>query len=79
MSKVLSLKLQDTIYEETEKITHRLKMPRNAYINQAVSFYNKLQKRALIKKELTRESRLVRANSMDVLKHFEDFEDDLAA
>lgn len=76
MSKVLSLKLQDAIYDETEKITHRIKMPRNAYINQAVSFYNKIQKRALLKKEFARESKLVRNESMKVLKAFEAMEDD---
>ena len=42
MSKMLSLKMQNDIFIETEAITKKIHMPRNAYINQAVDFYNKL-------------------------------------
>ena len=77
MSKVLSLKLRDDIYEETEKITQKIHVPRNAYINQAVSFYNKLQKRGLLKKQLQKESQLVRDESMKVMEIFEALEDDM--
>ena len=78
MSKVLSLKMQEAIYKETETVTHKLRVPRNAYINQAVHFYNKLQKRALLKKQLARESQMVRQNSMEVLEVFETLEDEFA-
>lgn len=77
MSKNLSLKLKDSVYEETEKITHKIHMPRNTYINEAVAFYNKLKKRALLKKELAKESLLVRDNSMEVLETFEALEDEI--
>ena len=77
MSKTLSLKMQDAIYQETEKVIHRIHVPRNAYINTAVQFYNKLQKRALLKKEFARESRWVRDNSTEVLKTFEALEDEI--
>lgn len=78
MSKNLSLKLKDAVYEETERITHKIHMPRNTYINEALDFYNKLKKRALLKKELAKESYLVRDNSMEVLETFETLEDEIA-
>ena len=77
MSKVLSLKMQDHIYDETATVLHRIDVPRNAYINQAVHFYNKLHKRALLKKELAKESRLVQDNSLVVLEAFEKLEDEI--
>ena len=47
-------------------------------ISPFVTFYNKLKKRALLKKELAAESQRVRDNSMEVLKTFEAFEDEIA-
>jgi len=78
MSKTLSLKLRDDVYRETEKVIHKKHIPRNAYINSAVQFYNKLQKRALLKKELATESRIIRDNSMEVLEVFEALEDKIS-
>jgi hypothetical protein len=71
MSKTLSLKLKDEIFSETEKILSTIKKPRNAYINEAIFFYNKLQKRKLLKDKLLRESELVSFESMKILKEFE--------
>ena len=48
MSKVISLKLRDDIYEEAEVITHQIHAARNDYINAAIEFYNKVKKRALL-------------------------------
>lgn len=78
MSKVLSLKLRDEIFAEAEAITKKIHIPRNAYINQAVDFYNKLKRRALLKHELGAESNKVRENSMDVLSIYDQFEDEIA-
>ena len=78
MSKILSLKMRDDIYQETETITQKTHVARNAYINAAVAFYNKLKKRVLLKKELAQESQVVRDNSMEVLKVFEAFEDEIS-
>ena len=75
MSKNLSLKLQDEIFEETEHVLRKVKRPRNAYINEAIHFYNKLVARRLLKNKLVRESDIVAANSMAVLKEFEKFEE----
>jgi hypothetical protein len=77
MSKPLSLKIKDDIFKEVEEIIHQTNIPRNAYINQALSFYNKLTKRKLIKKQLQYESNLVTHNSLEVLEEFERFEADI--
>lgn len=69
--KILSLKLQDSIFVETEKILQKLNTSRNSYINEAVAFYNSLKKRQVIAKKLERESELVAKESMKILKEFE--------
>jgi len=75
--KNISLKLDDHIFGETEKILSKVKMPRNRYINEAIDYYNKLQRRKLLQKILKAESELVKHDSMTVLKDFEeiDYED----
>ena len=78
MSKNLSLKLQDEIFEETEQVLRKVKQPRNAYINDAIHFYNKVIARRLLKSKLLKESNIVAADSMVVLEEFEKFEENLA-
>jgi predicted transcriptional regulator len=75
MSKNLSLKLQDDVFEETERVIRKVKRPRNAYINEAIHFYNELVARRLLKNKLVKESDIVAANSMAVLEEFEKFEE----
>ena len=77
MSKNLSLKLQDNIFEETEQVLRKVKRPRNAYINEAIHFYNKLIARRLLKNKLIKESNIVSTDSMVVLEEFEKFEEGL--
>jgi hypothetical protein len=77
MSKNLSVKLRDEIYEETEEVLGKINRPRNAYINEAVHFYNKLFTRRLLKERLAKESALVAGDSMAVLEEFERFEEGL--
>lgn len=74
--KTLSLKLDDKIFDETEDITAKLKLARNRYINEAVNMYNLFNKRRLLKKQLTKESRLTKADSMSVLAEFEKLVDE---
>ncbi|MGQ0827276.1 MAG: hypothetical protein ACT4ON_02655 [Bacteroidota bacterium] len=69
--KTLSLKLDDSIYEEADKITAKLKIARNRYINEAVKIYNMVNKKRLLKNQLLKESKLTRKNSMEVLAEFE--------
>ncbi len=74
--KTVSLKIDDSVFGETEKILSGIKMPRNRYINEAIAYYNKVQKRQLLEKRLKTESVLVREDSMKVLKDFENISDD---
>lgn len=74
--KNLSLKMDDNIFTETEKIITRIKKNRNRYINEAVEFYNLLQKRRIISNQLQKESRLVQEESMKVLSEFEKLQDE---
>jgi hypothetical protein len=72
--KTISLKIDDIIFNETENILESLDKPRNRYINEAIEFYNKLNKKSLLAKKLKAESKLVADNSMDILREFEDFD-----
>ena len=72
--KTVSLKIDDSIFGETEKILSKIKKPRNRYINDAIEYYNRIQKRALLEKKLKKESDLVKVDSMDVLKDFEEID-----
>jgi len=65
--KNLSLKLDDQMFNEAEKIISKTHKSHNRYINEAVEFYNLLQKRKLISNQLQKDSKLVREESMKVL------------
>ena len=69
--KTLSLKLDDKIFNEAEEITSKLKLARNRYINEAVDIYNLYNKRRLLKKQLSKESKLIAKDSLDILHEFE--------
>ena len=77
MSKVLSLKLQEEVFRETEEILQSLRKPRNAYLNEAINLYNKLWKRRVLKEALVQDSALVAEDSLEVLEVFEQLEDEL--
>jgi hypothetical protein len=74
--KTISLKIDDAIFDDTENILDSIKKPRNRYINEAIAFYNKVNKKSLLAKKLKIESELVADNSLEVLKNFEDLEYD---
>lgn len=69
--KTLSLKLDDGVYKETEQLLEKIKKPRNRYINEAIAYYNKVQKRKIIAMLLAAESKLVSEDSMKVLQEFD--------
>ena len=73
--KNLSLKMNENVFNETEKIITRISKNRNRYINEAVEFYNLLQKRRIISRQLQKESKIVREESMKVLEEFEKLQD----
>jgi predicted transcriptional regulator len=74
--KTVSLKIDDSIFGETEKILSRIRKSRNRYINEAIDHYNRLQSRKLLEDRLKIESDLVKEDSMSVLKDFEEIDYD---
>ena len=72
--KTVSLKIDDSIFGETEKILSWIKKPRNRYINEAIEYYNRLQRRLIIERRLKKESELVKKDSMSVLKDLEEID-----
>ena len=69
--KSLSLKLDDEVFKETEKIIAKLDCARNRYINEALEIYNRYNKKKMLKEELRKESMLTYHESMKVLEEFE--------
>lgn len=69
--KTISLKIDDSIFCETENIVARINMSRNRYINEAIDYYNRIQKRQILEERLKRDSELVKKESLSVLKDFE--------
>ncbi len=69
--KTLSLKLDEAVFSETEQVLQHVKKSRNRYINEALEFYNKIQKRKLIASKLEKESKLLKDESLLVLHEFE--------
>ena len=72
--KNVSLKIDDDIFGETEKILSKIKKTRNRYINDAIEYYNRLQRRLILEKNLLKESALVKEDSMNILKEFEEID-----
>ena len=72
--KTVSLKIDDSIFGETEKILSRINKPRNRYINEALDYYNRLQRRLILEKRLKIESQLVKKDSMSILNDFEEID-----
>lgn len=72
--KTLSLKLDDLVFEETEQLLETIKIPRNRYINEALQYYNRIQKNKIIFRQLMYESKLVSNQSLMVLEEFEKLE-----
>lgn len=73
--KTLSLKLDDMLFQETEELLEKIKKPRNRYINEALKFYNQVQKRKMLTEMLEKESSMVAEDSMRVLSEFEGIDD----
>lgn len=75
MSKALSLKMENSLFEETERLLKKIRLPRNTYINQAVNFYNRCNQRLLIKKQLQKDTKALKKDTKEFLKAFELLED----
>jgi len=72
--KIVSLKIDNSIFNETEKILSRIRKPRNRYINEAIDFYNKYHHRQILEEKLKKESDMVKSDSMSVLNDFEEID-----
>ena len=75
--KTLSLKLDDNVFEETEKVVSELNLARNRYINEAVNLYNQFNKRRVLRKKLNKESKLVAQSSAEILAEYEKLADEI--
>lgn len=76
MSKLISLKIDEKLLQDTEFMVSKLGISRNKYINDAVLAYNKAQKRSEMEAQIKKEVALIRESSMEVLAEFEALEDD---
>ena len=72
--KTISLKLDDSVFNETEEVLSKMKKARNRYINEAIAYYNNIQRRKILESILEEESKLVAEDSIAVLKDFEAIE-----
>lgn len=72
--KIVSLKIDDSIFGETEVILAKIKKPRNRYINEALEYYNRIQSRKILESKLKKESALVKEESISVLNEFEEID-----
>lgn len=75
MSKLLSLKMDEQIFSETERVLKKIRLPRNAYINKAVEFYNRFQNRMLTKKRLKKDIALLKSDTKNFIEKFELLDD----
>jgi hypothetical protein len=69
--KTISLKIDDSIFGETEIILTHIKKTRNRYINDAIDHYNRFQRRNILENKLRYESDLVNKESINILNEFE--------
>lgn len=72
--KSLSLKLQDSIFIETEKMLEALKKPRNTYLNEAIAYYNKYQRRLWLEKQFAIDVTLAGEDSVEMARSLENLD-----
>lgn len=75
--KTISLKIEENIFQDTEEILKTKKKPRNRYINEALDFYNKSQKREILREQFRISSMLVREDNLEVLRELEALKDEI--
>lgn len=78
MSKAISLKIDNQIFNKTEELIAELKISRNKYINDALENYNRIKEIERVNNLLAKASILVRENSLEVLRDFEGSSLDIA-
>ena len=75
--KVLSLKLKDEVFKELESMMDKVTISRNAYINEAIHFYNKAHRKQIIRRELRKASKIVAADSLAMARELEGLDNHL--
>ena len=73
--KTISLKLDENIFYDTEKLLDSVHLSRNRYINEAILFYNNVQQKLQLEKILAAESKACEQSSKEVLNEFEMIDD----
>lgn len=76
--KTLSLKLKESVFEETENILKEKGILRNRYINEALDFYNRYHKRKKLARQFAKVSEMVAHSSMEVNAEFDHLMDEEA-
>lgn len=76
MSKLISVKIDEKILEETDAMVEKLGISRNKYVNEAIAEYTRIKKRAELEAQIRKEIESIRESSMEVLEEFEALEDD---
>lgn len=76
MSKAMSLKLQEEVFAETEKMVKQLNIPRNRYINEALMHFNAYQKKKSALTQLAKEASMDASESLAILAEFDGFIDE---
>jgi metal-responsive CopG/Arc/MetJ family transcriptional regulator len=76
MSKLISVKIDEKVLEDTDSMVKKLGISRNKYVNEAIAEYTKTKKRADLEEQIRKEIGLIRESSLVVLKEFEALEDD---
>ncbi|SHO64266.1 hypothetical protein [Algoriphagus zhangzhouensis] len=74
--KTLSLKLDNSVFEETEEILKEKGIARNRYINEALDFYNRYYQRKKLAKAFEKASQMVRESSMEINAEFDQMIDE---
>ena len=73
---VVTIRIPEIDLEKIEKLSKKLRMSRNAYINRAITEFNSNVDLRTKKNILTKDSMKVRKNSMMVNKEFDEIEYD---
>lgn len=74
--KTLTIKLDEDVLAETEKLTSELNINRDRYISEALRKFNAYNRKQALREEMQRASKATTAESMRVLAEFEALEDD---
>jgi hypothetical protein len=72
--KTIAVNIKESVFKESEKLSAGLKKSTEKYINEAIQYYNLHQNRKVLKNKLKEESYLMKEDSLNVLKDFEEID-----